>query len=148
MEQHVKCNQAVQVYKRLYKFVQFSIKDFYPFIMETLLHEAMQLLKEYELITRKRVEVKIHTHKSALYNDGEPWVKKEMSDSFNVTLGVCDGAVYLIFNSKKVQSKNIGLHKMTDLPYQNIQVDQLQKKSLFRQKGLQMSIDRNLKVIN
>lgn len=37
---------------------------------------------------------------------------------------------------------------MTDLPYQNIQVDQLQKKSLLRQKGLQMSIDRNLKVIN
>ena len=128
--------------------MQFSIKDFYPFFMETLLREAMQLPKEYVLITRKRVEVKIHTHKSALYNDGEPWVKKEMSDSFNVTLEVCDGAVYLIFNSKKVQSKNIGQYKMTNFPYQKIQVDQLQKKSLFSQKGLQISIDRNLKVIN
>ena len=101
MEQHVKCNQAVQVYKRLYIFVQFSIKDFYPFIMETLLHEAMQLPKEYELITRKRVEVKIHTHKSALYNDGEPWVKKEMSDSFNERY-----ILYLI--AKKYNPKILG----------------------------------------
>ena len=96
MEQYVKCNQAVQVYKRLYKFVQFSIKDFHPFIMETLL-----LPKEYELITRKRVEVKIHTHKSALYNDGEPWVKKEMSDSFNERY-----ILYLI--AKKYNPKILG----------------------------------------
>ena len=61
MEKHDKCN----------------IKDFYPSIMETLLHEAIQFAKEYIPITRKDVEVIFYTQKSALYNDGEPWVKKE-----------------------------------------------------------------------
>ena len=33
--------------KRLYKFLQFDIKDFYQSIKETLLNEAIQLAKEH-----------------------------------------------------------------------------------------------------
>ena len=40
-------------------------------------------------ITRKKVEVIFHAHKSVLYNDGEPWVKKE-GGTFNVTKGAYD----------------------------------------------------------
>ena len=72
--------------KRLYKFLQFNKNDFYPSIKETLLHETMQFAKEHVPITRKEVEIIIHARKSVLYNDGEPWVKKE-GGSFDVTVG-------------------------------------------------------------
>ena len=49
--------------KRLYKFLQFDIKDFYPSIKETLLHEAIQFAKEHAPITRKDVEVIFHARK-------------------------------------------------------------------------------------
>ena len=57
--------------KRLYKFLELDIKDFYPSIQETLLYEAIQFSKEHVAITRKDVEVIFHTQKSVLYNDGK-----------------------------------------------------------------------------
>ena len=42
--------------KRLYKFLQSDIKDFYASIKETLLHEAIQFAKEHVPITRKDVK--------------------------------------------------------------------------------------------
>ena len=55
--------------KKLFKFLQFDIKDFYPFIKETLLHEAIQFAKEQMPITRKNIEVGFHAQKSVSYND-------------------------------------------------------------------------------
>ena len=76
--------------KRLYKFLQFHINYFYPSIKETLLHEAIQFAKEHVPLTRKDVEVIFHARKSVLYNNGEPWVKKE-GGSFDATMGVYVG---------------------------------------------------------
>ena len=42
--------------------------------------------------TRKDVEVIIHARKSILYDNGEPWVKKE-GGSFDATMVAYDGAV-------------------------------------------------------
>ena len=77
--------------KRLYKFLQFNIKAFYPSIKETLLHEVIQSAKDHVPIKRKDVEVIFQAQKSVLYSDGEPCVKKE-SGSFGFTLGAYDGA--------------------------------------------------------
>ena len=98
--------------------MQFDIKDFYPSIKETLLNEAIQFAKEHVPITRKDIELIFRPRKSVLYNDGEPWVKKE-GGSFDVTMGASDGAevcelidicmLYLI--EKKYDSKNIGLYR-------------------------------------
>ena len=49
--------------KRLYKFLQFDIKDFYPSIKETLSNEAIRFAKEHVLITRKDVEIIFHVQK-------------------------------------------------------------------------------------
>ena len=57
------------------KFLQFNIKDFYPYIKETSLHAAIQFAKEHVPITKKDIEVIIHVRKSVLCNDGDPWVK-------------------------------------------------------------------------
>ena len=77
--------------KRLYKFLQFHINYFYPSIKETLLQEAIQFAKEHVPFTRKDVEVIFHARKPVLYNNGEPWVKKE-GGSFDATMGVYDGS--------------------------------------------------------
>ena len=77
--------------KRLYKFLQININDFYPSIKETLLHEDIKLAKEHLPITRKDIEIIFHVQKSVSYNEGVPWVKKK-GDSFDVTMGACDGA--------------------------------------------------------
>ena len=91
---------------------------FYPSIKETLLIEAIQFAKEHVPITRKDVEVIFHARKSVLYNNGEPWVKKE-GGSFDVTMGAYDGAevceligIYMLYLiGKKYDSKNIGLYR-------------------------------------
>ena len=70
----------------MHKFLQFDIKDFYPYIKETLLHEAIQFAKKHVAIIRKDVEVIFHTRKLVLYNGGEPQVKKE-GINFDVTMG-------------------------------------------------------------
>ena len=145
----------------MYKFLQFDIKDFYPSIKETLLNEAIQFAKEHVPITRKDVEVIFHARKSVLYNNGEPWVKKE-GGSFDVTMGAYDGVevceligilmVHLI--GKKYDSKNIGLYRDDRLAVlKNVSgpaSEKLKKhlQYLFKQKGLQIIIKCNLKVVN
>ena len=64
------------------------------------------------------VEVIFYAQKSVLYNDGEPWVKKE-GGCFDVTMGAYDGAevceligIYMLYLiGKKCYSKNIGLYR-------------------------------------
>ena len=140
--------------KRLYKFLQFDVKDFYSFIKETFLHEVLQFAKEHVPITRKDVEVIFHARKSVLYNDGEPWVKKE-GGSFDVNMGAYDGAevceligIYMLYLiGKKYDSKNIGLYRddgqavfknVSGPASENIK-KQLQ--SLFKQKGMQIIVE-------
>ena len=104
--------------KRLYKFLQFNIKAFYPSIKETLLHEVIQSAKDHVPIKRKDVEVIFHARKSVLYSDGEPWVKKE-SGSFDFTLGTYEGAeacelidIYMLYLIvKNFDSKNIRVYR-------------------------------------
>ena len=106
--------------KRLYKFLQFDIKDFYPSIKETLLNKAIQFAKEHVAITRNEVEVIFHARKSVLYNDGEPWMKE--GGSFDVTMRAPDGAevceligIYMLYLiGKKYDSKMLGYTEMTD----------------------------------
>ena len=100
--------------KKLHTFLHFDIKDFNPSNKKTLLNEVIRFAKEHVPITRKHIEVIFQ--KSVLYNNGEPWGKKEGS-SFDVTMGVYDGVevyeligtymLYLI--GKKYDIKNIWL---------------------------------------
>ena len=147
--------------KRLYKFLHFDINDIYPSIKETLLNEAMQFAKEHVSITRKDVEVIFHVQKLVLYNNGEPWVKKE-GGSFDFTMGAYDGAevceligIYMLYLiGKKYHSKTIGLYRDDGLAIsKNVSGPASEKMKkhlqyLFKQKGLQIVIECNLKVVN
>ena len=73
------------------------------------------------LITGKDVKVIFHARKSALYNDGEPWVKKE-GGRFEVTMEayheakVCEliGIYMLYLKGKKYNLKIFCYIEMTD----------------------------------
>ena len=117
--------------------------------------------KEHVAITRKDVEVIFHKQKSVLYDDREPWTKKE-GGSFDVTMGPYDGAevceligIYILYLiEKKYDSRNIGLYSDDGLaalknisgPASEKMKEQLQ--SLFKQKGLLIIIECNLEVVN
>ena len=82
------------------------------------LRKAIKFAKENLSITRKDVRVIIHAQKLILYNDEEPWVKKEYGN-FHVTMGAYDWAevcklngfymLYLI--RKNYNSKIIWLYR-------------------------------------
>ena len=57
----------------------FDIKDFYPSIKANLLHETLQYARNYINISSNDYEVVFHSRKSLLYNDNQPWMKKENS---------------------------------------------------------------------
>ena len=96
----------------------FDIKDFYPSIKEGLLIEALEFAKQHVTIKSKDRETIFHATKSLLYNEGEPWIKKQ-SNNFDITMGSYDGAevcelisifmLSLICN--KYNRNNIGLHR-------------------------------------
>ena len=104
--------------KHLHKFLIFDIKDFYPSIKGSLLHEALQFAKMHVNITQRDIDVMIHSRKSLLYNNGIPWVKTEGA-GFDVTRGAYDGAeiceligiFMLSLLETKYDSENIGLYR-------------------------------------
>ena len=69
----------------------------------------------------------MQSKKTLLWDDGEPWVKKDDKDYFNVPMGFYDGAevsklvvTYLlnqlkVFIAKKKQQKNMGLYRGNSL---------------------------------
>ena len=69
----------------------FNIKDYYPWIKETLLWETIRFAKLYISITNKDIEAIFHTRESLLYYNNEPWVKKGKSN-FDATMTAYDRA--------------------------------------------------------
>ena len=69
----------------------FDIKDFYSSIKEDLLIKALEFAKQHVTIKSKDRETIFHARKSLLYNEGEPWIKKQ-SNNFDFTMGSYDGA--------------------------------------------------------
>ena len=62
--------------KRLYKFIIFDIKDFYPSIQEELLNKELRFAEEYIDITNKDTEIIYHARKSLLSDEKDIWIKK------------------------------------------------------------------------
>ena len=147
--------------KKQYKFLMFDIKDFYPSIKANLLHEALQYARNYINISSNDYEVVFHSRKSLLYNDNQPWMKKENS-KFDVTMGAYDGAeiceligiFMLSLLSKKCDIKNIGLYRDDGLAiFKNISGPEAEKikkdfQKIFKEKGLEITVECNRKTVN
>ena len=59
------------------KFIVFDIKDFYPSIKETLLIKAINFAEKLVNITNEDKVIIKHARKSLLYDNTEPWIKKD-----------------------------------------------------------------------
>ena len=64
----------------------FDIKDFYQSIKETLLIKAINFNENLVNITNEDKVIIKHARKSLLYDNSEPWMKKD-SGLFDVTMG-------------------------------------------------------------
>ena len=147
--------------KSSHKFLMFDIKDFYPSIKEDLLIEALEFAKQHVTIKSKDRETIFHATKSLLYNEGEPWIKKQ-SNNFDVTVGSYDGAevceligtFMLSLIGNKYDPNNIGLYRDDGLAvFKNTSGPQSEKikktfQKMFKNKGLDIIINCNMKIVN
>ena len=101
------------------KFIQLDIAEFYPSISEEILDNAILFAQQYIHIPEKDLRIIKHCRKSLLYNNNEPWKKKNTGNCFDVTMGSFDGAKIcelvgihiLSLLSNKLDKQSTGLYR-------------------------------------
>ena len=73
-------------------FLIFDIADFYPSISEALLTLSLDYAKQFTTVSDEDEEIILHSRKTLLFNDNEPWVKAGDCPMFDVAMGSYDGA--------------------------------------------------------
>ena len=143
------------------KFIVFDIKDFYPSIKETILIKVINFAEKRVNITNEDKVIIKHARKSLLYNNREPWMKKD-SGLFDVTMGAYDGAevcelvrTFLLYKlSLKYNKNNIGIYRDDGLAiFKNISGPKSEKvkkdiQKLFKENELDIIIQCNMKTVN
>ena len=66
--------------------------DSFPSISEELLNKAIAWARTIVNITDEHVTIIKHARKSVLFNSTKPWIKRDSSSTFDVTMGSFDGA--------------------------------------------------------
>ena len=147
--------------KNSYKFCMFDIKDFYPSIKESLLLDALNFARNHTKILKKDFDLVLHARRSLLFNNNEPWIKRQ-EEHFDVTMGAYDGAevceivgIYLLsLLGKKYNSKDIGLYRDDGLSvFKNMNGPEAEKikqeiQRIFKEVGLEIVVSCNMKVVN
>ena len=78
--------------KELHTFMAFDVVDFYPSITIDLLRVALDFASSHTNISDDEQSIIMQAKSSLLYSNGEPWFKKMISNTFDVTMGSYDGA--------------------------------------------------------
>ena len=141
-------------------FILFDICDFYPSITESLLSKALDYAQTHTNITNDERHIILHTKKALLFNENQPWTKKDSTNMFDVTMGSYDGAetcelvgTYLLSQLPDKLKQTTGLYRDDGLAYctdtpQNI--ERLKKKlcAIFKKNNLKITIEANKKTVN
>ncbi|PIK51687.1 hypothetical protein BSL78_11407 [Apostichopus japonicus] len=120
------------------------------------------MAKDHTHISNQDVQIIMHSRKSLLFDNGTPWMKKGHNDLFDVTMGSYDGAevcelvgLYILNTLAREYGKEyIGLYRDDGLAaFKNTngsKADRIRKHmiSLFKELGLNITIDCNLKITN
>ena len=67
-------------------FIQMNIEEFYPSIKEETLQNAIEFAKKQVEINNEDIGIIMHSRKSLSYDDNIPWIKKNGTGSFDVTM--------------------------------------------------------------
>ena len=78
--------------KKQFHFIKFDIVSFYPSISRNILNETIQFARNYHSINDDMINTIMNSRKAFLFYDGNPWVKKDTLQHFDVTEGSFDGA--------------------------------------------------------
>ena len=73
-------------------FMQFDIEKFYASISKELLLKAITYAKTLVNISGEERNTITHSRKSLVFNDTDIWIKKNVDQDFDVTMGSFDGA--------------------------------------------------------
>ena len=136
-------------------FTQFDIVEFYPSISEDLLMKSLNYTKTLTTVTDEEINIIMHTRKSLLFNNEEPWVKKNGNDLFDGE-EICElvGLFILQTLGQKYSPIDLGLyrddglalfHRTTDKEMDNIRKDFIK---IFKELDLRITIETNLKIVN
>ena len=73
-------------------FIVFDIESFYPSISSDLFNKALKFAKEIIPIADRDLKIMMHSRKTLLFHENEPWVKQKGDKNFDVSMGCLDGA--------------------------------------------------------
>ena len=140
--------------KESLSFIKFDICQLYPSISEELIHKAIEYAAQFVDISAQEKEILFHTSKSVLYHKGQAWQKKG-----DVGMGSFDGAekcdligLYLLYLLRNIKA-NVGLYRDDGLAacaMSGRQTEKVKKDicKVFKNEGLDIKIDANLKVVD
>ena len=144
-------------------FLVFYIVDFYPSISQDLLIDAIDFARQYTNISEQEKDVILHSRKSLLFDNEQPWSKRNNSSLFDVTMGSYDGAeicelvgLFILSKLTAVYKRNssIGLYRDDGLAaFEGIgsrTADKIRKNfsAIFNETGLNITVQAHLKVVN
>ena len=148
--------------KSAHSFISFDVVEFYPSISAELLTKVIDFARQYIEIKSTDAEIIFHARKSLLFERGKTWMKREKNSLFDVTMGSYDGAevcelvgVFMLNNLKKLlETHCIGLYRddglgvLKDAPGHVADATRKSITSLFKQHGLRVTINANIKIAN
>lgn len=158
-------SSVLQWYKRLPNkrdsaFICFDVVEFYPSISETLLNRALDFASEHVTISEDDRQTIVNAKHSLLFNNGQPWEKKNSNTLFDVTMGSYDGAetcelvgCYLLAQLQQIPNIEIGLYRddglaaTTQTPRETERIKK-QICNVFKNNNLKITIEANKKVVN
>ena len=121
-------------------FITFDVVEFYPPISETLLQRALDFAANYVTISDDDRHITLQAKQSLLFNNGNPWQKRNTGTLFDVTMGSYDGAetcelvgIHMVSQLKAIShGMEIGLYRDDGLAV----IDQTPQKNKNKKKKL------------
>ena len=143
-------------------FLIFDIVDFYPSISQALLTLSLDYARRFTTVSDEDEEIILHSRKTLLFKDNEPWVKAGESPMFDVAMGSYDGAevcelvgLYILHKlTTAFPNGNIGLYRDDGLAaFRNTSARSFDKarkdfSKILGELGLQITAQSNLKIVN
>ena len=143
-------------------FIQFDIKSFYPSITGGLMNKAIEFAKTIVDIPDEDLSVIMQSRKNLLSSEKVPRVKKERDEDFDVPMGCYNGAEvceivgsYILNLLGNILDKDlVGLYRDDGLAIvRNLSGPEIERKrkaiiKLFKECGLNITIQTNLKIVN
>ena len=125
-----------------------------------MFNNTIQFAKEICDIPDNDISIIVHARNILLFSNGEPWVKNDGDENFDVPMGFYDGAeiyelksTYLLYQMNNVISKeNIGLYRDHGLGiFRNMSGPEVERKKkdlirIFKINGLSITVKTNLKI--